>query len=217
MRIVEIFPSIQGEGINEGLPVVFIRTAACNFRCPFCDEKHTWNLTSGKSMSVDEIVEEVKKYHLPNVVITGGEPTLQIDELVKLIDKLGYEGKNVSIETNTSLPENLRRIKEENPYVHITCSPKLSYYPQAYKEGFMKDCDEVKLVIKDKEDLENQFKRLSDLGMDWRKDVVIMPLWEGDMEEYLKRCRELWELAVDINVRFTARLHTLIWNNDRKR
>ena len=77
--IIEIFSSIQGEGSHMGEPSTFIRTAGCNLRCPGCDSKYSWN--KGTEMTVDEILREVKKYPTKNIVITGGEPTIQPNAL----------------------------------------------------------------------------------------------------------------------------------------
>ena len=100
MRVNEIFHSLQGEGYNSGMPAVFIRFSGCNLQCPFCDTQHE----SGTEMTEQEIVEAVK--HLAPcpllVVITGGEPALQLT--VSLVDALHEIGKRVAVETNGTLP-----------------------------------------------------------------------------------------------------------------
>lgn len=100
MRVNEIFHSLQGEGYNSGMPAVFIRFSGCNLQCPFCDTQHE----SGTEMTEQEVVEAVK--HLAPrsslVVITGGEPALQLT--VSLVDALYEIGKRVAVETNGTLP-----------------------------------------------------------------------------------------------------------------
>ena len=100
MRVNEIFHSLQGEGYNSGTPAVFIRFSGCNLQCPFCDTQHE----SGTEMTEQEVVEAVK--HLAPrsslVVITGGEPALQLT--VSLVDALHEIGKRVAVETNGTLP-----------------------------------------------------------------------------------------------------------------
>ncbi|MFP4609333.1 MAG: 7-carboxy-7-deazaguanine synthase QueE, partial [Candidatus Aenigmatarchaeota archaeon] len=71
MKIVEIFHSLQGEGNNIGKPTVFIRTAGCNLRCGWCDTRYAWD--GGEKMSVQEILERVKRFDTQQVCITGGE------------------------------------------------------------------------------------------------------------------------------------------------
>jgi len=41
-KVSEIFYSIQGEGLNQGIPFVFIRFSGCNLRCEWCDTKYAW-------------------------------------------------------------------------------------------------------------------------------------------------------------------------------
>ena len=86
MRINEIFYSLQGEGKFTGTPAVFIRFSGCNLKCSFCDTNHSHY----DEMGEDAIVAEVKKFPARHVVITGGEPTLQITS--SLIRKLHAEG-----------------------------------------------------------------------------------------------------------------------------
>lgn len=110
-KINEIFYSLQGEGFYTGTPAIFIRFSGCNLHCSFCDTSHE----EGAWMSDEEIREEVCKYPARIVILTGGEPSLWIDEA--LVDILQKVGKYVCIETNGThlLPENID---------WITCSPK---------------------------------------------------------------------------------------------
>lgn len=110
-KINEIFYSLQGEGFHTGTPAVFIRFSGCNLKCPFCDTHHE----EGTLMSDEEILAEVRKYPARTVILTGGEPSLWIDE--ELINLLHQAGKFICIETNGThpLPDGID---------WITCSPK---------------------------------------------------------------------------------------------
>lgn len=74
MRVNEIFYSLQGEGFHAGTPAVFVRFSGCNLKCSFCDTLHD----RFKDMSEEDIMQEVAKYPASHVVITGGEPVLQL-------------------------------------------------------------------------------------------------------------------------------------------
>lgn len=93
-KINEIFYSLQGEGYHTGTPAIFVRFSGCNLKCDFCDTQHE----EGTMMTDEEIITEVKKYPAVTVVLTGGEPSLWIDD--QLIDLLHQAGKYVTIETN---------------------------------------------------------------------------------------------------------------------
>ena len=115
MKINEIFYSIQGEGFFTGTPAVFVRFAGCNLACDFCDTNHQ----GYKEYTEDEIIAEIKKYTVNHVVLTGGEPTLQITK--SFIDKLHEAGKFIQVETNGTIPLGHDIEFDIN---WITCSPK---------------------------------------------------------------------------------------------
>ena len=81
-KINEIFYSLQGEGFHTGTPALFIRFSGCNLKCEFCDTQHE----TGSWMSDDEIIRRAEECPAKMVVLTGGEPSLWIDE--ELIHRL---------------------------------------------------------------------------------------------------------------------------------
>lgn len=126
MRVNEIFYSLQGEGFFTGTAAVFVRLSGCNLRCSFCDTDHE----SGREMSVREIVDAILPYPTRHVVITGGEPALQLsDQLVSTLHRHGYF---IQIETNGT-----RELPEDIDW--ITCSPK-------YAPVVLTSVDELKIV-----------------------------------------------------------------------
>ena len=135
-RINEIFYSLQGEGFHAGTPAVFVRFSGCNLRCAFCDTQHQ----AGETMSLQEIVDEVNKYpQAPSLlVLTGGEPSLFIDEayVAELKQKTH---KTIAIETNGTrlLPSNLD---------WVTLSPKTAFDGGDAEPCVLKHCDELKVV-----------------------------------------------------------------------
>ncbi len=134
-KVNEIFQSLQGEGYNTGTASVFIRLSGCNLRCSFCDTQHE----EGTMMSLPEIVEEVMQYPLaPLIVLTGGEPSLWIDE--DFVSGLKHmTGKRIAIETNGthSLPSNLD---------WVTFSPKTGLGNSGNIPVVLTHCDELKVV-----------------------------------------------------------------------
>lgn len=134
MRLNEIFYSLQGEGFYTGTPSVFIRFSGCNLKCPFCDTKHQ-NFTE---MSEDEIVEEISQYPAQHIVITGGEPSLQLTE--SFVALLHDNGKFVCVETNGTnvLPPNVD---------WITLSPKKHFVKSQNADIVIRHCNELKVVF----------------------------------------------------------------------
>lgn len=110
-KINEIFYSLQGEGFYTGTPAVFLRFSGCNRKCDFCDTEHS----GFTEMTASEIAEAVAKYPSRHLIITGGEPTMQLDsDLMRAIKAKRFY---VQVETNGSLP-----VPAEVDWV--TCSPK---------------------------------------------------------------------------------------------
>ena len=163
-RINEIFYSLQGEGFHTGTPAVFVRFSGCNLRCAFCDTQHQ----EGVVMSLEEIIAEIKKY--PNaamVILTGGEPSLFIDEaFVAAIKKT--TGKVVAIETNgtRALPVNLD---------WVTLSPKMAFEGGNLEPRILKSCDELKVVY-----LGQELRQYDDIET---KHRFLQPCFSEDFKE----------------------------------
>ena len=98
MRVNDIFYSLQGEGYHTGRAAVFVRFAGCNLRCSFCDTE----FDSYREMTADEIVTAISQYPARFVVLTGGEPTLQVDEA--FVDLLHQHSFEVAMESNGTRP-----------------------------------------------------------------------------------------------------------------
>lgn len=113
MKVNEIFYSLQGEGRFTGTPAVFLRLSGCNMACPFCDTQHE----AGIEMSEADIMHEISPYPARHIVITGGEPTMQLT--AELTRRLHQEGYFIQIETNGTTA-----LKEGCEVDWITCSPK---------------------------------------------------------------------------------------------
>ena len=137
-RVNEIFYSLQGEGYFTGTPAVFLRFSGCNLRCGFCDTRHE----DYTEMSPTEIIEKVSAYPSRHIVITGGEPGLQLDGL--LVEMLHDEGFFIQIETNGTriLPEGID---------WVTCSPKINACQSADLMG--KSCGDTTVKLRNIDEL----------------------------------------------------------------
>lgn len=165
----EIFYSLQGEGRWAGRAAIFVRFSGCNLKCPFCDtdfKKYT-------KMTAREILAQLLEYSQCNfVVLTGGEPTLQVD--TDFVDMLHSNGYYVAMETNGT---------REVPYNvdWVTASPKKAYV----KEGNVRltIADEVKVVY-DGEKTPDDYGIVAD-------EYYVQPCDTGDAsknEEIIRKC-----------------------------
>lgn len=75
MKVIEIFTSLQGEGVLMGTPTTFVRFEGCNLDCQWCDTKYARE--GGREMTPHQVLDEVEERNVPFVCLTGGEPMLQ--------------------------------------------------------------------------------------------------------------------------------------------
>ena len=160
-KINEIFYSLQGEGFNTGKAAIFIRFSGCNLACSFCDTKHH----QGISMTDTEILDKISNYPCKFVILTGGEPTIYVDEaFVELLHKKGYK---VAIETNGTkkVPKNID---------FITLSPKFEFEKNAVLK--QNSCDELKVIY-------NSVNNMNAYNVITAKNKYIQPCDTGDVEK----------------------------------
>lgn len=160
LNIVSIFPSIDGEanGAGQGALTVFIRFAGCNLRCQYpCDTEYSFDVENSKQMTITEIINEVEKYGLKKITITGGEPLLQFNELLLLVEKLKWYHYDISIETNGSiiwftLLGNINSIIVD--YKLPSSGMMERMLPIFYFQDFLDRSDWIKFVILDRNDFQ---------------------------------------------------------------
>ena len=139
--VKEMFgPTLQGEGAHAGRPCVFLRFAACNLACTWCDTDFAPE--GATRHNADEIAArlvELDHHGSRMVVVTGGEPTLQWD--APLADALRGAGFRVHMESNGTRPLGA-------PVDWLTVSPKPQFHPASISLIDLAP-SEVKVVIDD--------------------------------------------------------------------
>ncbi len=142
MQVSEIFSSIQGEGQYVGYRQIFLRLAGCNLSCDYCDEQ-----TDGQLMSIPEVMVQINAlsalYH-HSISITGGEPLLQVNELLHLIPELSLP---VYLETNATLPAHLREIMDTVDIFSLDYKPGYEAEFQACLELVRDQDTQVKFIL----------------------------------------------------------------------
>lgn len=222
--ISEKFYSIQGEGQTMGVPSIFVRLAGCNILCQssswVCDSIEVWQKgvsTPFKDVLSDELVTRLEQgVHL---IFTGGEPLLHQKKIVAYLDWfwINYQFTPiVEVETNGTIEPCNELIRMVNFW---NCSPKLSNSGVLHKERInevaLRKINEqgknkiFKFVISEKTDF---LDVLTDFGdhIDM-KNAVLMPA--GESQDKLQETRPLVaELCIEQGLRYSERLHIVIWN-----
>lgn len=173
VEISEVFTSIQGEGPWSGRMVAFIRFAGCNLACPWCDSKYARH---GMLVEVEDIVQAVKMIGVPvdAVVITGGEPTIQMEGLTQLVKLLSDAGYEVAIETNGT------NDFDTDQFDLVVVSPKSL---EILDHWYMRVIEEPTIIIIkwviDPDTLDDQFRHIVENGYD---NLWLMPMGVTPME-----------------------------------
>ncbi len=111
-RIVEIFSSLQGEGVRLGERQIFVRFGGCNLHCDYCDEPETIPIPSGRPWGRDclqkRILQLQKERAHRSVSWTGGEPLLHAGFLREMMPWARDRGLENYLETNGTLADALR-------------------------------------------------------------------------------------------------------------
>jgi len=107
-KIVEVFDSIQGEGLFLGEKQLFIRFFGCNLNCRYCDTK----LNCFTEYDPEELISELRLYKddYHSLAFTGGEPLLQKDFLREIARLAAQENTKNYLETNGTLPDELEEV-----------------------------------------------------------------------------------------------------------
>ena len=205
LKVNEIFYSIQGESVYAGLPCVFVRLTGCNLRCSYCDTEYAYD--EGTTMTVPQILEQVRQFDCSLVEITGGEPLVQPCTPV-LVEDLLEAGYQVLMETNGSL--NIDRVNRR-------CSRIMDIKCPSSGEHAMNDPgnlkrltanDQVKFVIGDHDDFLFAEQMVSLLPPSLFPDRVLFSAVSGRLSpDRLAR----WMLEDRIKARLQVQLHKVIW------
>lgn len=217
MKIVEIFSSIDGEGIRTGKLCTFIRTFGCNCKCVYCDSMYALEGNEWEEISVPEIINKCNELKNKCITLTGGEPLIHKD-VHNLINTLSDEGFEVNIETNGSV--DISKFMENTKNVFFTLDYKTPYSGEEdkmYMDNFyryVRPNDVVKFVCADIEDL-NKMKDVVHTmkqSLNSLPHIFVSPVF-GQIEpvtivDYLKD-NNLQDIRIQLQ------LHKIIWDPDK--
>ncbi len=178
MKFNEIFYSIQGEGFWTGTPAIFLRFAGCNLNCDFCDTDFSHKF----DMDINAILKEMQRYKSNHIILTGGEPSLQLEinkkgysENIRILRKNGYY---IHIETNGTreLPNNLN---------WITVSPK--------KNCIVKKGNELKIIYQGQ-----NLEKYNDMIFDYYYLQPLEKKGKYNFQETIKKIKDnpKWKLSI---------------------
>jgi 7-carboxy-7-deazaguanine synthase len=238
----EIFYSIQGEGKSLGVPSIFVRTSLCNLHCVWCDTDYTWNWENTRFPHIFDANPDYKKFVKKdwitvtpietiaktiedlggkNIILTGGEPMIQQEGLVVLMQLLKNKSSEYRFETETNgtlMPspdfDNLIDQYNVSPKLENSGNTKrLREKEKVYRFFAESSKSNFKFVISSPNDLEEVLHLIKTYDIAPEK-VFLMP--EGTTATLLKE-KQLWliEICKKYHFRFSDRLHIQIWGSKK--
>jgi 7-carboxy-7-deazaguanine synthase len=217
MKINQIFSSINGEVANchQGSLCTFIRLQNCNLNCKLCDTTYAQNLDGGIEMTVDEVAKEAASFKNTNITITGGEPLLQYNEVIKLSKLLYNSGFNISIETNGTFP--MYSYKEIN-WVADWKGPSSGMREKMNFANYrhLRETDIIKFVIENRIDFEDAMeviKELENMGIHCK--IAFSPSFGYIPPQILIEWMKEEKLLAERGAIFSYQIHKLLKLKER--
>lgn len=242
IAVSEYFYSLQGEGTTMGVPAIFLRLTGCNLMCGgqgvekdgklrdgatwVCDTIAVW--MKGNTYSFSDLIIKLNKEidfvnRLKNgvhLVITGGEPLLQQDRIIALLEYLKQQyqlSPILEIETNATI----QPIHALDQKVHYwNTSPKLSNSGMPLKQRLDHKILQwfdanpktmFKFVIDSQKDFDEINSQLLQTKLLQKNKLVLMPAADS-LELLLQKNKLVANICIQNQIKMCTRLHIEIWN-----
>ena len=212
-QVVETFTSIQGESTHAGRLCFFIRLAGCNLRCSYCDTVYGQESSSGKLLTLADLLESARNSGTTLVEITGGEPALQ-PHTPALAQALLDNGFEVLMETNGSVlldkyPAGVKRIID----VKLPSSG-MSGFNEPANYQILHEGDELKFVTGSYSDFLWALEwidrwNLAEKNVPLIFSVVFGAVKPAEMVQWLIQSNRPY-------LRFQLQMHKFIWNPEER-
>jgi 7-carboxy-7-deazaguanine synthase len=211
LRVTEIFRSIQGESTHAGRPCAFVRLTGCPMRCVWCDSEYTF--TGGVSITIEDVLAQVRAFGCRLVEVTGGEPLAQ-REAFDLIARLCDEDFEVLIETGGYVStEGVDARAKIILDVKCPASGEAQRNHWQNLERLRADRDEVKFVVADENDWKYAREVIEHYELERRAHaILISPVWDAaDLQSLADLVA-----ASGMDVRLQLQMHKQIWGADAR-
>jgi 7-carboxy-7-deazaguanine synthase len=237
--INEIYPCLQGEGVNLGKPSLLVRFQICNLRCKWCDTPYTHTMKSDPldsempsgqqnffRLSREALVQKIQSYPQKHLILSGGEPTLH--NLGDLMRDLGNVADyTFEVESNgTRIPHAQIHGFLESDYelAQWNISPKFSNAGENIEPIALVHWAKLSQKLKDvyfkfvvrenfaQEDMAEINNIVQNYGISSER-VLLMP--EGtDLNSQIQN-QWLHDICLQTNFRYSPRLHVILFGNLR--
>lgn len=226
--IIEVFSSIQGEGLFIGKRQIFIRFAGCNLDCKYCDTNKSKTTSSGVETSLEELHAKVSDLVTPDfhaISFTGGEPLLQADYIKRFHEIHDYP---MLLETNGTLPKQVEKIADYVDYASVdiklpehfesgnngniisreieSANILISRGAKVYCKAVVLPETKVETIVNISERIRNEIKDSSKMSL------IIQP--SSPISEWGKNIEKLFKMSeivgINLDVRVIPQIHTIL-------
>jgi len=210
-KVNEVYFSVQGEGCNAGRPTVFIRFSGCNLSCYYCDTKYH---KEGSLFTAKQLLNEIKKFKVKTVYLTGGEPMLQ-ENLLKLVNLLKKKNYWVEIQTNSTIniPPYFAYSTELLMDIKLTSSG----YPSSKEDvKRCREADKINMVFSD-EDTDAEickYLNLLEKNLSFAR-VYLTPAGGMPKPKDVERVKRIAEKFPHLSILLGFQLQKYIWGDKR--
>lgn len=215
LKINEVFRSLQGEGLYQGEPTVFIRLQGCNLRCKWCDTPYAQEVSNGWEWSPEEVLEEVRRLQMSGwVCITGGEPLMQDQSLSGLVGDLWECGYKVEIETNGWYPLPYWHSRVHSWVLDVKC-PSSGNLPLMGILGTWEELTssnlQIKFVVQDLRDLAFVLLMKKRKLFHHQQYIVSPVFMAGSLDPAWGQ--EVAQFCLDHDCRLSLQYHKILWGD----
>ncbi|HJV45338.1 MAG TPA: radical SAM protein [Bacillota bacterium] len=222
--MVEIFQTVEGEGLKAGFPTTFVRLYNCNLRCTWCDTKYSYApFTPEFYGTIEEITGKVRAFANPSICLTGGEPLMHGEKSLALIEALAEIDfvQDIHVETNGSidlLP--FDKLRKSNPHcmnkVRFIMDYKLASSGEKDRMilsnfSLLEDQDEIKFVVGSNEEFQEAGEVIDRYYR--QGQILFSPVWD------VLPPAELVSLLLHSpykGAKLSLQTHKYIWHPDKK-
>jgi 7-carboxy-7-deazaguanine synthase len=222
--MVEIFETVEGEGMKAGYPTVFVRVFHCNLRCTWCDTPYSYAPAKPEYTAlIKNIIKKVRTFPSQHICLTGGEPLIHKEKSAGLIHQLSQIDylDDIHIETNGAIDlQPFAKARQQHPtwtnkvrFIMDFKLPNSGEMDRMIVENFneLNHTDEIKFVIGSDEDFD---VAVSVIQKHHKKGVILMsPVWETmPPRKLVEKVLEKKLSQVKVNMQ----LHKIIWDPSQR-
>lgn len=225
MPVLEHFVSLNGEGMNSGKPVMFIRLVGCNLRCDYgcgtCDTPESLEYPQARKckdyvdMSARELATLIQEAKVKRICLTGGEPLgrKHIGAFINELNDLLNREVLIEIETNGSIDlPGLGIVNDDSISFTVdykSISSKMNGRMRMENWAYLTEKDSIKFVVANREEMDDAVQKIRQYQP--KANLIFSPMFgRMDLEELWTYCHQ--EAVMDLDLKVQVQLHKIFFD-----